>query len=100
MNASIDWHRIPLPGLLLILITTEDKNPEYPVYMVKQRPETLDTPLFHAPLPNVFGSASICWGAVRVMADSALQSTSLAADWAPLLGSPFGSQVYFQTPAF
>ncbi|MCD4687126.1 MAG: prokaryotic E2 ligase family D protein, partial [Anaerolineae bacterium] len=82
--------RVPLPPLLLIRTTTENKNPQYQVYAVKARPTKLDTPLFHAPLPNVFHSGSICWGSVRRVEDAALQSNSLAADWITLLGSPFG----------
>lgn len=82
--------RMPLPPLLLIRTTTENKNPQYQVYAVKERPATLDTALFHAPLPNVFHSGSICWGSVRRVDDVALQRNSLAADWTMLLGSPFG----------
>lgn len=82
--------RVPLPPLLLIRTTTEDKNPQYQVYAVKSRPTKLDTPLFHAPLPNIFGTGSICWGSVRRITDAALQGNSLAADWDMLLGSPFG----------
>lgn len=82
--------RVPLPPLLLIRTTTENKNPQYQVYAVKARPTTLDTPLFHAPLPNVFNSGSICWGSVQRVTDDALQGNSLAADWDTLLGSRFG----------
>jgi PRTRC genetic system protein B len=82
--------RVPLPPLLLIRVTVEDKNPQYQVYAVKARPTKLDTPLFHAPLPNIFNSGSICWGSVRRVSDAALQGNSLAADWDMLLGSPFG----------
>ena len=82
--------RVPLPPLLLIRTTTENKNPQYQVYAVKERPTALGAPLFHAPLPNVFSSGSICWGNVRRVEDTALQSSSLAADWSTLLGSPFG----------
>lgn len=81
--------RVPLPGLVLIRLTTEDKNPQYGVFAVKKRPTTLNEPLFHAPLPNVFSSGSICWGTVPQVEESGLQSTSLAGDWAVLLGSRF-----------
>jgi hypothetical protein len=82
--------RVPFPPLLLIRTTTENKNPQYQVYTVKARPTTLDTPLFHAPLPNVFNSGSICWGSVQRVTDDVLQGNSLAADWDTLLGSRFG----------
>lgn len=81
--------RVPLPGLLLIRVTAEAKNPQYGVYAVKKRPLTLDAPLYHAPLPNVFTTGNICWGTVQRVTDAALYGTSLAEDWAVLLGSRF-----------
>ena len=83
--------RIPLPPLVMIRTTTEDLYPNYSVYAVKRKPKSLDVELFHAPLPNVFNSASICWGTVQRVSDDVLSSGSLTADWSMLLGSPFGS---------
>ncbi|MBL8166363.1 MAG: hypothetical protein JNJ61_30540 [Anaerolineae bacterium] len=83
--------RVPLPGLVMIRVTASDKAPQYGVYAVKRRPETLDAPLFHAPLPNVFGSGAICWGTVERVTDDALRRVSLVPDWSMLLGSPFGN---------
>jgi hypothetical protein len=83
--------RVPLPGLVMIRVTASDKAPQYGVYAVKRRPQTFDAPLFHAPLPNVFGSGNICWGTVQRVADEALRGASLADDWAMLLGSSFGN---------
>lgn len=82
--------RVPLPDLLMIRTTTDDKSPQYQVYAVKGRPTSLDAELFRCPLPNVFNSASICWGTVQRVAEDALSNGSLAADFAQLLGSPFG----------
>ena len=82
--------RIPLPPLLMIRTTSEDRNPNYAVYAVKRKPKSLDVALFQAPLPNVFNSGSICWGTVQRVSDVALSGASLAEDWAMLLGSPFG----------
>lgn len=82
--------RVPLPGLLMIRTTSEDRRPNYAVYAVKKRPVTLNEPLFHAPLPNVFHSATVCWGSVQRVSDEALSNISLAEDWSMLLGSPFG----------
>lgn len=82
--------RVPLPGMVMIRATSADRTPNYAVFAVKSRPLTLDIPLFHAPLPNVFGSGAVCWGTVPRVADSALQSASLNSDWAMLLGSAFG----------
>jgi hypothetical protein len=82
--------RVPLPGLVMIRVTTEGKAPQYGVYAVKRRPENLDIPLFHAPIPNVFGSGAICWGTVQRVDDTALRGSSLANDWTMLLGSSFG----------
>ena len=82
--------RIPLPPLLMIRTTSEDRNPNYTVYAVKRKPKSLDVALFQAPLPNVFNSGSICWGTVQRVSDTALSGASLTEDWAMLLGSPFG----------
>ena len=82
--------RIPLPPLVLFRVTTENRNPQYQLYALKRRPDALEEPLYHAPLPNVFPSATICWGSVQRIADSALELSSLAPDWDMLLGSAFG----------
>ena len=81
--------RIPLPGLIFIRVTTEDKNPQYQVYAVKKRPAALDAPLYQAPLPNV-NTGTICWGSVPLVSEEALRGSSLAEDWRVLLGSRFG----------
>ena len=85
--------RVPLPPLLLIRTTNENKNPQYQVYAVKERPTALDAPLFHAPLPNIYAAGSICWGSVYRADDAALQTNSLVADWRVFLGSPFGDHL-------
>ena len=82
--------RVPLPGLLMIRTTSEDRNPSYAVYAVKRRPGTLEVALYLAPLPNVFNSGSICWGSVQRVSDEALSGAPLAEDWSMLLGTPFG----------
>ncbi|MBK8027662.1 MAG: hypothetical protein IPK19_41355 [Chloroflexi bacterium] len=82
--------RVPLPGLVMVRTTTDGSAPQYGVFAVKRRPDRLDVPLFHAPIPNVFGSGAICWGTVQRVSDAALHATSLAEDWRSLLGSPFG----------
>ena len=82
--------RVPLPGLVMIRTTAAGRSPHYEVYAVKHRPGSLDTPLFHAPLPNVFNSGAICWGTVPRLSDTTLVSTTLASDWTMLLGSAFG----------
>lgn len=82
--------RVPLPGLMLIRTTSDDRNPQYHLFAVKRRPAALTMPLYHAPLPNVFGSGSICWGTVQRPTDAALKGASLAEDWMQLLGSRFG----------
>lgn len=83
--------RVPLPGLLMIRKTNGDKAASYAVYAVKKRPDTLETELFHAPLPNVFNSAAVCWGTVQRVSDEALSGASLTEDWGQLLGSSFGN---------
>ena len=76
--------RVPLPDLLLIQITTDGKTPDYSLFAVKERPRTLDAPLFHVPLPNVFSSGNICWGNIQLKQSSHV-------DWQTLLGTRFGS---------
>ena len=87
LEGSSEPLRVPLPGLVLIRTHT-GSSPSYKLFAVKKRPETLDIPLFHAPLPNVFGSGGICWGNVALHVE---QGASLAEDWKLLLGSAFGS---------
>jgi hypothetical protein len=83
--------RVPLPGLLMIRRMSSDKAATYAVYAVRERPTTLDAELYHAPLPNVFHSAAVCWGTVQRVSDEALSGASLAEDWDQLLGSSFGN---------
>ena len=83
--------RVPLPGMVLIRVTHHQSRPDYKLYAVKRRPKTLDVPLYHAPVPNVFTSGGICWGSVRRVSDEALTGVSLAAGWSQLLGSSCGS---------
>ncbi len=82
LEGSDEPLRVALPGLILIR-TCQADTPQYQLYAVKRRPKTLAAPLYHAPLPNVFSSGSICWGSVR---QAPTQGTSLTADWERLLG--------------
>lgn len=82
--------RLPLPGLILVRTTNDECQPQYQLFAVKRRPTLLSAPLYHAPLPNVFGNGSICWGTVQRPADTVLKTNSLAEDWMQLLGSRFG----------
>jgi hypothetical protein len=79
---------VPLPGLLMLRVTTANDNPRYAIYAVKDRPESLDTVLYHAPLPNV-GRADVCWGTVKKVSEASLAGSSLAEDWQQFLGSLF-----------
>lgn len=78
--------RVPLPPLVMIRTTVGDQTPTTRVFTTKTRPASLDVPLFHAPLPNVFGSGAVCWGTVP-RADG----SDLSEVWNRLLGSSFGS---------
>lgn len=80
--------RIPLPDLILMRVTTDGKSPHYNLFAVKERLSSLNVPLFHAPLPNIYSSGNICWGSVR---REQSQGTSLADDWESLLGTRFGN---------
>jgi hypothetical protein len=82
---------IPLPGLVMGRVSFgAEASPRYSVYAVPSRPETLDTPLYLAPLPNV-GLDSVCWGSVKRVSAASLASSSLEEDWKLLLGSVFTS---------
>jgi hypothetical protein len=85
--------RVPLPGMMLYrAMRPGDQRPDYRLFAVKQRPTTLDEPLYLPPLPNIYSGGSICWGTVeRPVSDA--PTVSLAADWAQLLGSTFGSHM-------
>jgi hypothetical protein len=87
LEGSDEPLRVPLPGLIRIR-ACQAGAPQYQLYAVKRRPKTLTAPLYHAPLPNVFSSGSICWGSVP---QALPKGASLTDDWARLLGSPFGS---------
>ena len=80
--------RVPLPGLLMLRVTTANDNPRYAIYAVKDRPQTLESPLYHAPLPNV-GRADVCWGSVKKVSEASMAGSSLAEDWQQFLGSLF-----------
>ena len=77
LDGSENPIRIPFPPLVLIRTTSENKNPHYHLYAVKKRPASLDVELFHAPLPNVYTSSSICWGSVKTVSDEALSGSLL-----------------------
>ena len=62
LEGSDEPLRVPLPDLLLIRTANSGKSPDFKLFAVKCRPQTLDEPLYHPPLPNVFDSGSICWG--------------------------------------
>jgi hypothetical protein len=79
---------VPLPGLIMGRVNSGSDSLRYGVYAVKARPESLATPLFNPPLPNV-GNNAICWGSVRRVSDQALASYTLTEDWQLLLGSVF-----------
>lgn len=90
LEGSATALHVPLPPLVMLRTTTENRNPTYAVYAVKRKPKSLDSELFNAPLPNVFNSAAICWGTVQQVSDTALSGASLTEDWSMLLGTPFG----------
>ncbi len=85
--------RIPLPGLVLVRRSDgSNGGTRYALFAVKKRPETLEIPLFHPPLPNVYQHGDICWGSVkRAPKANTIQANSLQSDWTAFLGSPFGN---------
>lgn len=84
--------KAPLPGLILIRSTTGASGaPAYRLWASKRRPTSLDAPLYHAPLPNLYFDGAICWGTVALDAAERLAPASLDADFATLLGSSFSN---------
>lgn len=83
--------RVPLPGLVMIRTTMGGDSPKYSIFAVKDRPTTLQMPLFFAPLPNLYADGAVCWGSVKKVSAEALAGADLAEDWQMLLGSLFTS---------
>lgn len=90
LEGSENAVRIPLPGLLLFRTVRGGDFPNYRVFAVKSRPDKLDMPLFHAPLPNT-SNTGICWGSVKKPSAASLKGNDLTEDWRLLLGSKFGN---------
>lgn len=80
--------RVPLPGLVLVRLTTANDNPRYGIYAVRKRPTSMDIDLYLAPLPNTDRNG-ICWGTVKKVSAESLAGNDLTEDWAILLGSLF-----------
>jgi hypothetical protein len=91
LEGSEDALHVPLPGLVLIRTTTANRDPQYDVYAVTERPAGYEALLYHAPLPNIYSSGSICWGTVAKVSADHLAGNDLAADWRQLLSTPFGN---------
>ncbi len=91
LEGADDPLRVPLPGLLMIRSTTAGQNPNYRIYAVARRPASFDTPLYRAPLPNINGDGSVCWGTVTKVRSEALAGNDLSEDWAQLLATLFGN---------
>lgn len=83
--------RVPLPHLILMRTTTGESKADYRLYACASRPESLTDELYHAPLPNIYSSGSICWGSVS--RGTTFKGMSLAQDWQNLLGSAFGTHI-------
>ena len=91
LEGAEDALHVPLPGLLLIRVTTAKSNPDYLVFAVEDRPTCFDVPLYRAPLPNIYHGGGICWGTVAKVKSQVLAGNSLTEDWAQLLGTSFGN---------
>ena len=50
-------YRLPMPGMIF-----SGKGRQYAIFAVKQKPKTLEAPLYHLPVPNVDGDGRICLG--------------------------------------
>lgn len=79
---------VPLPGLVM-LRTGGKYATNHKVFAVKERPASLDAPLYHAPLPNVGERMGVCWGSVARHVSP--QSNDLTPDWDAFFGTTFGN---------
>lgn len=89
VDGSDALFRVPLPGLVLIRFTVGGDNPHYALFAVKDRPTSLDTPLFVPPLTNIYPDGGVCWGNVSKVSETALAGSDLSEDWGLFLGSTF-----------
>ncbi|GAB4528612.1 MAG: hypothetical protein OHK0046_47670 [Anaerolineae bacterium] len=78
---------VPLPPIVMLRRANGHRLPAYSFYAVRQRPESLDEPLFMAPLPNVSTDGS-CWGTVP---HPQKLTNNLEQDWMMFMGSKFGN---------
>ena len=79
--------RIPLPGLLLIKKTLNDKSPgTYDMFAVKERPADMKCELYEVPLVHTTRGA-MCWGNVTVPKEATANCLNNA--WTAFLGTPF-----------
>ncbi|MCC6976526.1 MAG: hypothetical protein IT322_21155 [Anaerolineae bacterium] len=81
--------RIPLPGLVLFRLTVGGENPTCALFAVKDRPASLDAPLFMPPFTNIYPDGGVCWGSVSKVSEAALAGSDLSEDWRLFLGSTF-----------
>lgn len=75
--------RVPLPGLLMF-----GHGKSYAIWAVKDERPTPTSPIFLAPLPNVFENGGICWGANKPPRPSA---STIGAAFDLFISSPFTS---------
>lgn len=89
LEGATDAVRIPLPPLVLMRNTRDQRVAGYNIFAVKGFPKSPKTRLYNAPFPN--NSGSVCWGTVARPSAKALGSASLEEDWTLFLGSRFGN---------
>ncbi len=89
IEGSAEPFRVPMPGLIMIRLLSGGTSANYWVFAVKKRTLTADTALFHAPVPNVYGEGSVCWGSVPRVSSTAMAANDLVEDWALFFGSVF-----------
>ncbi len=89
IEGSEEPFRVSMPGLIMIRRVDGGNSVHYWVFAVKTRAFNMNTPLYHAPTPNVYGDGGVCWGSVRKVSPAALDTNDLAEDWDLFFGSPF-----------
>lgn len=91
LEGSEDALHVPLPGLLMIRTANADRNPEYQIHAVAERPTTMDAALYRVPLPNIDHGGGVCWGTVTKVKPKKVNPNHLVEDWSQLLDTPFGN---------
>jgi hypothetical protein len=63
------------------------------IWAIKQRTFTPDAPIYHVPLPNIFGGGSICMGVENNLSNYPEGLERLAKAWRMFMAAPFNNHL-------